>query len=107
MTHTGALVITIAVIAAGVQITRFIPFLLFPAGRKTPKFVNYLSMALPGAAISLLVVFSFKDVSLLSVKSWLPAFIAAAATAALHVWKRQMLLSIGVGTLLYMILIRV
>ena len=107
MTRPGELIITIIAIVAAVQITRFAPFVIFPAGRPVPKFVDYLSKALPGAAISLLVIFSFKDISFRAPEMWLPAFISAAAVAALHLWKRQMLLSIGAGTLLYMVLIRV
>ncbi|MDR1560059.1 MAG: AzlD domain-containing protein [Clostridiales bacterium] len=104
---TSQLIITIAIITAGVQITRFAPFLIFPAGKPTPKFVQYLSKVLPGAAISLLVVFCFKDVGFLSGSRGAPELIAAAAVAALHLWKRQMLLSVGAGTVIYMLLIRV
>jgi len=106
MTQTAQLIITIAVIAAAVQITRLTPFLIFPAGKPTPKFVTYLSRTLPGAAISLLVVFSFRNTGFHSVKEWLPGLIAAAAVIGLHLWKRQMLLSIGAGTILYMLLVQ-
>ena len=36
----------------------------------------------------------------------LPELIAVAATAGLHVWKKNTLLSVGVGTVLYMLLVQ-
>jgi len=100
------IVITVAAVAVGVQITRFASFLIFPGGKPTPKFVGYLSKTLPGAAISLLIVFSFKAVGFQTPKDWLPELIAAAAVVLLHLWKRQMLLSIGAGTVLYMLMVQ-
>lgn len=66
-------IITIAVIVAGTMITRFLPFILFPAGKKTPEYVQYLGRVL---------------------------------VAALHLWKRQMLISIAGGTVCYMLLVQ-
>jgi len=101
----GQIIISILAITIGVQITRFAPFLIFPAGRPIPKLAAYLGKTLPGAAISLLLVFSFKNVNIFSGNHGLPEFIAALTVAALHLWKRQMLISIGLGTFLYMALI--
>jgi len=106
MMTTNQIILTIAVIAAAVQITRFASFLIFPAGKPTPKYVGYLSKTLPGAAISLLIVFSFKNIGFQTLKDWLPALIASLSVAALHIWKRQMLLSIGAGTVLYMVMVQ-
>ncbi|MDR2650444.1 MAG: AzlD domain-containing protein [Clostridiales bacterium] len=103
----GQIIITIAIITASVQITRFAPFLIFPAGKPTPKFIQYLSKVLPSAAISLLVVFCLKNVNIFYGGHGAPELIAIAAVTALHLWKRQMLLSIGVGTVIYMLLIKV
>jgi branched-subunit amino acid transport protein AzlD len=103
---TSQLIITITVIAIGVQITRFAPFLIFPAGKPTPKIISYLGKTLPGAAISLLVIFCFKNVDVLSGNRGLPEFIAAFAVVLLHLWKRQMLISVGLGTVLYMLLLQ-
>ncbi|MDR2606648.1 MAG: branched-chain amino acid transporter permease [Oscillospiraceae bacterium] len=100
------LIITVIAIAAGVQITRYAPFLLFPAGKTTPKFVRYIGKVLPSAAISLLVIYSFKEVSVFSGTRGVPELIAAAVIIALHLWKRQMLLSIGAGTVLSMLLVQ-
>lgn len=88
-------IITIAVVALGTMLTRFLPFLLFPAGKPTPRYVQYLGKALPGAVFGLLVVYCLKNVSLLSGSHGLPELIAILVVAGLHLWKRQMLLSIG------------
>lgn len=92
--------------AAGTVITRFLPFLLFPQGKEMPKYVEYLGQTLPYATMGLLVVYCLKGVKLFAWPFGLPEFIASAAVAALHVWKKNSLLSIGVGTVLYMVLVQ-
>lgn len=99
-------IITIAVVALGTMLTRFLPFLLFPAGKPTPCYVQYLGKALPGAVFGLLVVYCLKNVSLLSGSHGLPELIAILVVAGLHLWKRQMLLSIAGGTICYMLLVQ-
>lgn len=96
----------VAALAAATVITRFLPFVLFPKGKKVPSFVVYLGKILPFAAIGLLVVSCFSGVSFLSYPYGLPEITCVAAAALIH-WKKQnTLLSIGVSTALYMILIR-
>ena len=97
---------TIAVVALGTMLTRFLPFLLFPAGKPTPKFIRYLGKVLPSAVFGLLVVYCLKHVSLLSGSHGIPEAIGIAVTAGLHLWKRQMLLSIAGGTVVYMLLVQ-
>ena len=99
-------IITIAVVALGTMLTRFLPFLLFPAGKPTPRYVQYLGKALPGAVFGLLVVYCLKNVGLLSGSHGLPELIAILVVAGLHLWKRQMLLSIAGGTVCYMLLVQ-
>ncbi|MBR2718199.1 MAG: branched-chain amino acid transporter permease [Clostridia bacterium] len=99
-------IMTIAVVALGTMLTRFLPFLVFPAGKTTPRYVQYIGRVLPGAVFSLLVVYCLKNVSLLAAPHGLPEAIAIAVVAALHLWKRQMLLSIAGGTVCYMLLVQ-
>ena len=99
-------IITIAVIALATMITRFAPFLLFPAGKPTPRYVRYLGQALPPAVFGLLVVYCLKDVSLFAGSHGIPELIAVAVTAGLHLWKRQLLLSVAGGTVCYMLLVQ-
>lgn len=98
--------ITIAAVALGTMLTRFLPFILFPAGRPTPRYVRYLGTVLPAAALGLLVIYCLKDVDFLHGSHGAPELIAMAAVAALHCWKKNMLLSIAAGTVLYMALVQ-
>lgn len=98
--------VTIAMVILGTVLTRFLPFWLFPAGRPTPGYIQYLGRVLPAAALGLLVVYGLKDVSLLSASHGLPELISLAVIAALHAWRRQMLLSIAGGTICYMLLVQ-
>lgn len=99
-------IITIGVIAAGTMLTRFLPFLVFSAGKPTPKYVKFLGRYLPAAVFGLLVIYCLRNVSLFSFSHGVPELIAIAVVAALHLWKRQMLLSIAGGTAVYMLLVQ-
>lgn len=106
LTTTQALIIALAV-TAGTMVTRFLPFLLFPDSRPVPKIVTYLGRTLPAAMMGLLVVYCLRNVSIVEPPHGLPKLISIAVLAALHLWKRNVLLSIGVGTALYMVLVQV
>ena len=95
-------VISALVIAA----TRFLPFLIFGEKRKTPPVIEYLGTVLPCAIMGMLVVYCLKDISFLRSPYGLPELIACSVVAALHVWKRNSLLSIGGGTVCYMLLVQ-
>ncbi len=99
-------IITIAMIVLGTMITRFLPFLIFPAGKSTPKYIQYLGNVLPAAVFGLLVVYCLKDVSIFTGSHGLPELISIALVVVLHLWKRQMLLSIAGGTICYMLLVQ-
>ncbi len=102
----GQQIITVSMVVLGTMLTRFLPFLLFPRGNQTPKYIRHLGMVLPSAVLGMLVIYSLKDVSLLSKTHGIPEFIAVGAVVFLHLWKRQMLISIAFGTVFYMILIQ-
>ena len=99
-------ILLIAVCALVTMATRFLPFLLFGEKRKTPAIVTYLGKVLPCAIMGMLVVYCMKDVSFLSTPFGVPELIGCAIVAILHVWKRNSLLSIGVGTVCYMLLVQ-
>lgn len=86
---------------------RGLPFLLFPGNKKTPAYIMYLGKVLPFAIIGMLVVYCFKNVSVISAPFGIPELIALVVIVFLHVWKRNTLISIGGGTLLYMFLVQV
>ena len=98
--------ITIAMVVLGTMITRYLPFLLFPEGRKTPGCIRYLGKVLAPAVFGLLVVYCLKNVSVLEGSRGILELLGILVTAGLHLWKRQMLLSIAGGTVVYMVLVQ-
>ena len=98
--------ITIAMCVLGTMATRFLPFLIFSETRPTPPYVQYLGRALPAAIFGMLVASCLRTVDLTAGGHGLPELIAIALTVALHLWKRQMLLSIAGGTVCYMLLMQ-
>ena len=99
-------VITILMVVLGTMLTRFLPFLIFPADKPTPKYIQYLGKVLPAAALGLLVVYCLKDVSVFQGSHGIPELISVILIVVLHFWKRQMLLSIAGGTICYMVLVQ-
>ena len=98
------LLIVVAVLVTAA--TRFIPFLIFGEKRKTPPIIEYLGTVLPCAIMGMLVVYCLKDVSFVKGSFGIPELISCAVVSALHVWKRNSLLSIGGGTVCYMLLVQ-
>lgn len=99
-------IITIALVAIATMLTRFLPFIIFPAGRETPKFIQYLGKALPAAVFGMLIIYCLKNVSIFEGSHGIPELISIAVVIGLHLWKRKMLLSIAAGTILYMLLVQ-
>ncbi len=98
--------ITIGMVILGTVLTRCLPFLLFPAGKPTPKYIRYLGKVLPSAVFGMLVIYCLKNVTIVSGNHAVPEFSAIAVVIVLHLWKRQMLLSIAGGTICYMLLVQ-
>ena len=99
-------ILTIAVCALVTAGLRFLPFLIFGENRKTPEIIAYLGKVLPFAIMGMLVVYCLKDVSIASAPFGIPEAIGCIAVAGLHIWKRNTLLSIGAGTIVYMLLVQ-
>ena len=100
-------ILIVAVAALVTMATRFLPFLIFGNGRKTPELITYLGKVLPCAIMGMLVIYCLKDVAFLSAPYGIPELLGCAVVAVLHLWKRNSLLSIGAGTVFYMFLIQV
>jgi branched-subunit amino acid transport protein AzlD len=99
-------IFTIIAVAVGTMLTRFLPFFIFPEGKKPPEYITYLGSVLPYAVIGLLVVYCLKDA--FDGKYFaVPEMIAVLFIIVLHKWKKNTLLSIGGGTVLYMFLVQV
>ncbi len=99
-------VIMILAVAAGTQLTRWLPFVLFPENREPPKFITYLGRVLPPAMMGLLVAYCLRNVSLTAAPHGIPEAAALTVVTGLHLWKRNVLLSIGGGTAVYMLLVQ-
>lgn len=102
----GTSFLIILVVGITTFATRVIPFLLFPKGKEIPKTVQYLGKVLTPAVIGMLVIYCLKNTSVFHAPYGIPEFISVLTVVVLHIWKRNNLLSIGVGTVLYMVLVQ-
>ena len=85
---------------------RFIPFILFPESREVPKLLTYFSKVLPPAIMGMLVVYCFRNTAALEYPYAIPEIIATAVVVGSYVWKKNILVSIASGTVLYMVLVQ-
>lgn len=99
-------IITITLCVVGTMTTRFLPFLVFSSKKPTPKYIQYLGIALPSAIFGMLVIYCLKNVNIVAGSHGIPELISILVTVVLHKWKRQMLLSIAGGTVCYMLLVQ-
>jgi branched-subunit amino acid transport protein AzlD len=96
----------VAVMAVFTALTRFLPFLAFPEGRKRPKVITYLGTVLPYALIGMLVIYCFKSVSVFAYPYCIPELLAVVLVVLLHIWKRNTLISVFGGVIFYMVLVQ-
>lgn len=106
MLSTKELLLLIAIIAITTFMTRALPFLIFPEGKKIPVIIEYLGNVLPYAIIGMLVVYALKDTTFLSYPYGLPELIAIVLVVVVHKWRHNLLLSIAGGTVFYMFLVQ-
>lgn len=99
-------ILIVLIVAACTFLTRVLPFLFFGGSRGVPKAVNYLGKILPPAIMATLVIYCLKGISPAKAPYGAPELLSVALVAALHLWKRSNLLSIGLGTVFYMFLIQ-
>ena len=96
----------IGIIALVTIALRFLPFFVFSGKKQTPAYMTYFGKVLPFAIMGMLVVYCLKDMTLVSAPFGVPELIGCALVALLHIWKRNTLLSIGAGTVCYMLLVQ-
>ena len=98
--------IIIAAVAITTFATRAASFLVFPKGRDVPPTVKYIGTILPPAVIGMLVVYCLRSTQVFAYPYGVPELIACLAVIGLHAWRRNVLLSVGAGTILYMVLVQ-
>ena len=101
--HSALMIAVIAVVTAAL---RFLPFWIFSENRKTPPMISYLGQVLPFSIMGMLVVYCLKDVSFSAAPFGIPEALGCAVVTMLHIWKRNTLLSIGAGTVCYMLMVQ-
>ena len=105
MTDIDAMLI-ILVIGLATLLTRILPVLIFGRGEKVPGYIVYLGKVVPYTAMGLLIVYCLRDVSFLEGSHGLPEIIALAVVSISYIWKKNAILSVVIGTVLYMFLLQ-
>lgn len=103
---TGQLFLFFGLVILGTVTTRALPFLLFPEKSEIPKYIKYLADMLPYTMIGMLVVYCLKDIFFSNGTHGLPELISILLIVVLHLWRRNTLLSIGCGSLFYMLMVQ-
>ena len=101
--HSAAIIAVVALVTIAL---RFLPFLIFGENRTTPPLIVHLGRVLPFAIMGMLVVYCLKDMTLTAAPFGIPEILGCAIVALLHIWKRSTLLSIGAGTVCYMLMVQ-
>ena len=96
----------IAVTALCTVFLRAFPFLVFGGKKEVPKTVRDLGAVLPSSIMAVLVVYCLRNIDFAAAGHFLPSVIACLVVAGLHLWKKNILLSIGLGTVCYMVLVQ-
>ena len=106
MTDHRHAIIVIAVMGLAVLATRIVPVLIFGRGEKVPEFILYLGRVVPYTAMGLLIVYCLRDMPVLEAPHGLPEIISLAVVTGTYLWKRNTILSVVIGTVLYMFLVQ-
>jgi len=96
--------VLVVAMALTTALLRFLPFLVFR--KETPPYITYLGKVLPAAIIGMLIIYCLKDVRWTAAPFGFPELIAAACVVVLQIWKRNSLVSILSGTVIYMALVQ-
>ncbi len=106
MTDYRHAIVVIIVMGLAVLATRIVPVLIFGRGEKVPEFILYLGRVVPYTAMGLLIVYCLRDVPVLESPHGLPELISLAVVTLTYLWKRNTILSVVIGTALYMFLVQ-
>ena len=98
--------LSVALISLVTALLRFLPFVIWGQGKKTPKIITKLGNTLPYAIMGMLVIYCLKDISFSNAQGFLPIFISSLVVIVSYVLKRNTLISILLGTVCNIILLQ-
>ena len=98
-------IISILIAAVVTMATRFIPFLIFDQSKELSPYLEELEKILPAAFMGVLVIYCYRNISFAEPSKALLEIVAGLVTLFIHLWKRNMPLSILVGTGFYMVML--
>ena len=105
MTISKAIIVSI-LIGLIVFSERLFPFVLF-SKYQPGKLIRIFEHFIPPLVMTGLLIYSLRDIRFTSPEQWVPQISAIAFTIATYLWRKNSLISIFGGTIIYMILIRV
>lgn len=97
------LLTTILIISGVTSLLRFAPFIIFSGRKKLPAFVTYLGESLPYAIMAMLVVYCLRVTDFSSSKTILVEAVAVAFVIIIHLWRKNTLVTVFLGTVFYMV----
>lgn len=104
MNEIEYLLTVMLVMAISTYLTRLTPFLMFTPGKENAK-LNFVAKNTPPMVMIILVIYMLKEVNYLSTEIFYTLF-ALAVTVGLQILKRNALLSIVSGTIVYMFFVQ-
>ena len=97
-------VLLVLVMSIVTILLRALPFFIFK--KQTPKYISYLGKVLPSAIIGMIIIYCLKDITPSVYPFGAPEIIASFCVVCVQIWKRNSLISILSGTVIYMLLIQ-
>jgi len=96
--------IVVLILALSTQVLRALPFMMFPEGKTLPNWMAYFASQLPYASMGLLVIYALRQ-PILNPGFPIPEALALVVMTLVHTWRKQTLLSISLGVIVYLIIV--
>lgn len=103
MSYTALVILVSGLVTLAI---RCVPFLIFGGRKQTPPYIAFLGRVLPYAIMGMLVVYCLRGTSFSAAGNYVPQLAACAVVVLAQVWKRNSLISIVSGTVVYMLLVQ-
>ncbi len=97
--------IAIAIMTIVNYFTRVLPFLFFK-NKDLPPYLVFIEQKFPAIIMTILVVYSIKNVDFVNELYGIREILAIFCTALLHIYLKNYLISIFLGTIFYMFLVQ-